>query len=446
MEIGAHSLKLNQMIRIADNALTFTCAMDANASNHTYPRSTDPYSGEYIRIIAKTATTITVMIGASPDDQQYQHTFVSGVANAITTGGDYAHTFVDALPDAVFTGGGTKAEYFDPNYSSGRNETIQNCANVQAYIATLVDIAGTAIDAGTLDNINALPTITDGTFVNNETLRTIKLAYKDKSSGLFITGDVIKGITSNASQVAIGVNSGLKWIFTSNVTGAFTDNEYITNSRLTNQGPCTQSVIVKNPRVSGSKSIRIPSNGYLTAPDSYDFTFADQAFTIETWLYADALSGTQHIVDFRRTSATSGLRVYLDGTTVRVANGNTTLVSGGTLVPTNWHHIAVVRSTGVTTLYVDGVSVGSTADTNQYLYAPCYVGTSFQQTLGFTGNIDNLVVRKGFADYSAGFTPPTQIDFSRQGISLGLDGEAPFILSTTETFATYTGQYFFCNC
>tara|TARA_A200000113_G_scaffold226021_1_gene249552 strand:- start:21434 stop:43285 length:21852 start_codon:yes stop_codon:yes gene_type:complete len=440
MEIGAHSLKLNQKIRIATDSLTFTCAMDANATNHTYPRASDPYAGEYINIIAKTATTITVMIGTSPDDQQYAHTFVSATTGAVTHGGNYTHAFVKALSNAVFLGGGTKAEYFDPNYYSGRNESIQNCANVQAYIATLVDIAGIAIDAGTLDNVNALAAITDGTFVDNETLRTIKLAYKGKSSGLFITGDIIKGVTSSASAAAIGVNSGLKWIFTSNLTGSFTENEYITNSRLTNQGPCTQSVIVKNPKVSGDKSIRIPSNGYLTAPDSYDFTFADQAFTIETWLYADALSGTQHIVDFRRTNVASGLRVYLDGTTVRVANGNTTLVSGGTLVPTNWHHIAVVRSTGVTTLYVDGTSVGSTADTNQYLYAPCYVGTSFQQTLGFTGNIDNMVIRKGFADYAAGFTPPTQIDFSRQGISLGLDGESPFILSTTETYATYTGQ------
>ena len=440
MEIGAHSLKLNQKIRIATDSLTFTCAMDANATNHTYPRASDPYAGEYITIIAKTATTITVLIGTSPDDQQYAHTFVSATSGAVTHGGNYTHAFIDALPNAVFLGGATKSEYFDANYYSGRNESIQNCANVQAYIATLVDIAGTAIDVGTLANINALATITDGTFVNNETLRTTKLAYKDKSSGLFITGDLIKGVTSGASANAIGVNSGLKWIFTSGITGNFTPNEYITNSKLTNQGPCTQSVIIKNPRIAGTKSIRIPSSAYLISPASYDFTFADADFTIETWLYADAVSGTQHILDFRRTSATSGLRIYLDGATVRVANGTSLIASGGTLTASNWHHIAVVRSTGVLVLYVDGVAVGTAADTNQYLYAPCYIGTSFQQIQGLTGNIDNMVIRKGFADYNAGFTPPSQIDFSRQGISLGLDGEGPFILSTTETYSTYTGQ------
>ena len=53
---------------------------------------------------------------------------------------------------------------------------------------------------------------------DGETIRTTKLAYKNRSRGLFALGDTIKGITSGAVFEAIGANAGLKWIFASNVT------------------------------------------------------------------------------------------------------------------------------------------------------------------------------------------------------------------------------------
>ena len=103
--------------------------------------------------------------------------------------------------------------------------SIQNCADVQAYIATLVDISTTAISAQNLNNINALASITDGTFVAGENIRTTKIAYKDRTGGLFIVGDSITGVTSGATFEAIGSNTGLKWIFADQVTGTFQQND-----------------------------------------------------------------------------------------------------------------------------------------------------------------------------------------------------------------------------
>ena len=37
--------ELESGIVILDNSLVFTCAQDNNATNHSYPRSTDPASG-----------------------------------------------------------------------------------------------------------------------------------------------------------------------------------------------------------------------------------------------------------------------------------------------------------------------------------------------------------------------------------------------------------------
>ena len=65
---------------------------------------------------------------------------------------------------------------------------------------------------------------------------------------------------------------------------------------------------------------------------------------------------------------------------------------------------------------------------------------SFQTLSGWTGHIDNFYVKKGVADHSSGFTPSNQFDPNELNIVLGLDGEAPFVVSTTTVYATYTGQ------
>ena len=65
LTIGNHTLSQGTNIKIADNSLTFTCVMDGNSSNKTYPRTTDPVSGEPVEIIGTTATTITVNVGPS---------------------------------------------------------------------------------------------------------------------------------------------------------------------------------------------------------------------------------------------------------------------------------------------------------------------------------------------------------------------------------------------
>ncbi len=67
-------------IRIGDNSLIFTCAMDSNGTSHSYPRSTDPYYRNAISIGSTTTTTITTNVGKSqikyfnPSDAFYNPT------------------------------------------------------------------------------------------------------------------------------------------------------------------------------------------------------------------------------------------------------------------------------------------------------------------------------------------------------------------------------------
>ena len=49
---AGHGLTTSNTINIADNALSFTCSMDGNTATKTYPRSTDPASGQALAITA----------------------------------------------------------------------------------------------------------------------------------------------------------------------------------------------------------------------------------------------------------------------------------------------------------------------------------------------------------------------------------------------------------
>ena len=69
LNIGTHSLTTSNKVTIADNGITFTCDQDNNTSNKTYPRATDPASGQALTITATTSTTVTVNVGAVPVDE-----------------------------------------------------------------------------------------------------------------------------------------------------------------------------------------------------------------------------------------------------------------------------------------------------------------------------------------------------------------------------------------
>ena len=127
LDIANHGLSIGDRIKIADNGLTFTCTQDNNVTNHTYPRPSDPASGQYLEITAAATDTITVNVGASPAGQQYPHTFVSSVAGCVNFAGNTA------------------------NQNNAQNAL---CSDVQAAADTLGGIATTIITAG---NLNSMP-------------------------------------------------------------------------------------------------------------------------------------------------------------------------------------------------------------------------------------------------------------------------------------------------
>ena len=63
LNIGSHTYTTSDKIRITANSLTFTCDKDQHATEHTYPRTTDPAYNKELQLIGASTPNITVNVG-----------------------------------------------------------------------------------------------------------------------------------------------------------------------------------------------------------------------------------------------------------------------------------------------------------------------------------------------------------------------------------------------
>lgn len=159
LTIGSHNLQVGDVVRIAANSLTFTCALDNNATTHTYPRSsgvpnpsgTDPTYNAPIFIISRTNNSITLNVGISSDTST--HTFVSATSNAVT-GGFPGYTYnsskcerdvgfvIDAYLNDLRYGGNEKVKntikyYWDQDVAQVDGDRFPEIAT-HTFIGTLI--------------------------------------------------------------------------------------------------------------------------------------------------------------------------------------------------------------------------------------------------------------------------------------------------------------------
>ena len=159
------------------------------------------------------------------------------------------------------------------------------------------------------------------------------------------------------------------------------------------------------------------TSNFLTTESNTAFALGTGDFTTECWIYPTAWTNTDGtIIDFRQVGASSQVKPR-----IRLINGvlgyyvsNADRITV-TITPLNvWYHIALVKLSGSTKFYVNGVQSGSTyTDANDYGSAAQdivigQVGDNRSFASGyFTGQISNLRIVKGQALYTANFTPST---------------------------------------
>ncbi len=150
------------------------------------------------------------------------------------------------------------------------------------------------------------------------------------------------------------------------------------------------------------------------------FDFGTGDFTIEFWFYC--INTTSGMVYTRAISGHNLCVVYVGANvTERVSffatasGGGTAIQSAGTPVVSTWNHAAIVRQNGTVTVYLNGTG-GTPASNTTNITAGSTYG-SYVPTIGayyhggisfpFAGYIDDFRITKGYARYTANFTPPT---------------------------------------
>ena len=159
------------------------------------------------------------------------------------------------------------------------------------------------------------------------------------------------------------------------------------------------------------------TTGYLlpNPPTTNLYAFGSGNFTIEMWIYPTTSSGgTRQIFYDSKPSGGSGFYVTISlytGTNISFYTNGNDQITGGAVTFNVWSHVALVKNGSTTTLYLNGVSQGTYADSNTYLNPTQrpVIGTNggALPSAGFYGYVDDLRVTKGYARYTSNFTPPT---------------------------------------
>ena len=174
----------------------------------------------------------------------------------------------------------------------------------------------------------------------------------------------------------------------------------------------------------GTSAIEFDGTGdYLTVPDSSDWTFGADDFTVEMWVRFDAINTYNALIGHFYNSGGASLKSWFirynsDGTILfRYTTDGATeidlLSSDAGLTTNRWYHLAITRQSTNIRYYVDGVQLdtdgiatASIADASVLLYISAYVGSSALHFLD--GNMDELRI-SNTCRYPDGttFTPPT---------------------------------------
>lgn len=160
---------------------------------------------------------------------------------------------------------------------------------------------------------------------------------------------------------------------------------------------------------------------YVSAPDSDDWAFGANDFTVDLWVRITSRTANvgfwSQVVD-----SNNRINLLLNTSNYLIFNafsgGSTQAYYYCTWNPTldTWYHLAIVRDSTIIKMFIDGVlqsatestAIGSTTLAN--LAAPFCVGRAHDGTdyRYLDGYVDEVRVSNGIARWTSSFTPPTE--------------------------------------
>ena len=266
------------------------------------------------------------------------------------------------------------------NYiTSGQMDSIATISQDSSVFTITPKSSTQAPDGGTgsitfraTDGVNILPQ------VSSFTLNFITTIENSKYTTLLATAD---GTSDN-----------------NNITDASTNNHTITVNGDAHAGTFS-------PYRSGGYSTYFDGTGdWLTLTST---ALGNGDFTVEAWVWLDSLKDYNVIYDDRVTgSSAAGLALGVDstGAPYLYTNNGFQITSSQTCTAKTWHHISLVRSSGVITIYLDGTSGGTYSSSANFTDTNLGIGVArtYTVTSQFGGYISDVRAVVGSA-----ITPPS---------------------------------------
>ena len=246
----------------------------------------------------------------------------------------------------------------------------------------------------------------------NTVLDTDLKAYASRDNGTTFTQMPL------ANQGYLNPNSGIDGYTKlmlhmdgSNSGTTFTDSSFDPHT-VTASGSAVTSTAQKK---FGTASGYFPAAGdFLTIPDSADWAFGSDPFTIDCWLYRTGASSYQSILEHKTDGSNYWQWRYFGGS----GNFDFTVVGTGAFsvnwtvaafAQDTWVHHQIVRNGTSWYLFQNGTQVGSTqtqAAAVPDMTGDLYVTGDAALSQPFVGYIDELRISKGIARNTSNFVVP----------------------------------------
>ena len=197
------------------------------------------------------------------------------------------------------------------------------------------------------------------------------------------------------------------------------------------------AITTAQSKFGGSSVFFDGTNDYLSIANNSALNLSGGSYTIECWIRPSGNYANYNCIIAKRSAGGSAWQVYL-----RITTGYLSFYDGteriSSVAPTAnvWSHIAAVYNGSTINLYLNGVSVLSTAIANTDYNTSIYIGEAVPSyNEYFIGYIDELRITKGIARYTGNFTPPTTQFLDSAG-----DANSNVVVNSTATgFAIGTG-------
>ena len=155
------------------------------------------------------------------------------------------------------------------------------------------------------------------------------------------------------------------------------------------------------------------TNDYITIPTTEFIPFAKGDFTIECWAYFDSSPNGNGQGLFQLSNGYLNSQVRGPAAGAESTNGRWTIYHGTTQLdytsgpsPNTWYHVAYVRNSGTTKLYVDGTEILSVSDSTDYTDTYFTIAGWYSTGYLMDGRIDEFRITHK-ARYTSNFDVPT---------------------------------------